>query len=88
MQFTKTLMTAAALASFVGGAALMSNSAQADGKEAMEKCAGIAKAGQNDCKTSSHSCAGQAKKDSDAGEWVFVPAGTCAKIVGGETVKM
>lgn len=56
------------------------------GKPGMEKCQGIAKTGQNDCGTSKHACAGQAATDSDAEEWVYVPEGTCAKIVGG-TVK-
>lgn len=51
-------------------------------KEGFEKCAGIAKAGKNDCGTSLHSCAGMAKKDSDKEEWVFVPSGTCSKIAG------
>ena len=55
-------------------------------KDNMEKCAGIAKAGQNDCGTSKHSCAGQASKDGDKEEWVYVPSGTCAKIVGGTVV--
>jgi uncharacterized membrane protein len=55
-------------------------------KEGFEKCQGIAKAGMNDCGTSQHSCAGQAKTDSDAEEWVYVPEGTCGKIAGG-TVK-
>jgi len=31
-----------------------------------------------------HSCAGSAKADSDAKEWVYVPEGTCTKIVGGK----
>ena len=53
-------------------------------KPGMEKCAGIVKAGKNDCGTSKHSCAGQAKKDGDADEWVYVPTGTCEKIVGGK----
>jgi len=56
------------------------------GKPGMEKCQGIAKVGQNDCGTSKHACAGQATADADAEEWVYVPEGTCAKIVGG-TVK-
>ncbi len=51
-----------------------------------EKCAGIAKAGKNDCGTSKHSCAGQAKVDGDAEEWVYVPKGSCDKIVGGKVV--
>ena len=50
-----------------------------------EKCAGIAKAGKNDCGAldGKHGCAGQAKIDNDDTEWVYVPAGTCAKITGG-----
>ncbi|HID83413.1 MAG TPA: DUF2282 domain-containing protein [Chromatiales bacterium] len=53
-------------------------------KPGMEKCQGIVKAGQNDCGTSKHACAGQAKVDGDSEEWVYVPEGTCSKIVGGK----
>lgn len=56
------------------------------GKPGMEKCTGIVKAGMNDCGTSKHACAGQSSADGDAEEWVYVPEGTCTKIVGG-TVK-
>ena len=51
-----------------------------------EKCAGIAQAGKNDCGSldGAHSCAGQAKVDGSAHEWVYVPEGTCEKIVGGK----
>lgn len=55
-------------------------------KEDMEKCGGIVKAGQNDCGTAKHSCAAQATKDGGKDEWVYVPAGTCAKIVGGAVI--
>ncbi|MBO3709908.1 MAG: DUF2282 domain-containing protein [Candidatus Accumulibacter sp.] len=48
-----------------------------------EKCAGIVKAGKNDCGTSKSSCAGTAKVDRDPEAWVFVPKGTCDKIAGG-----
>jgi uncharacterized membrane protein len=65
-----------------GGSAL----AAKEGKESMERCAGIAKAGKNDCGTAKHSCAGQAKVDGDKDEWVYVPKGTCEKIVGGSMV--
>ena len=53
--------------------------------KAWEKCAGIAKAGKNDCGAldGKHGCAGAAKVDSDPVEWVYVPKGTCEKIVGG-----
>jgi uncharacterized membrane protein len=48
-----------------------------------EKCAGIVKAGQNDCGTSRSACAGTIKTDRDPEAWVAVPKGTCAKIAGG-----
>ena len=48
-----------------------------------EKCYGVSKAGQNDCQTSTHSCAGTATMDSQADAWIYLPAGSCAKVVGG-----
>lgn len=56
-------------------------------KEGFEKCAGIVKAGMNDCGTSKHACAGQARMDSDKEEWLYVPEGTCNKIVGASVYK-
>lgn len=57
-----------------------------DQPTAWEKCAGIAKAGMNDCGAldGKHACAGQATADNAPGEWVYVPAGTCTKITGGK----
>lgn len=52
-------------------------------KEGFEKCAGIVKAGQNDCGTAKHGCAGQSTVSGGPDEWIYVPAGTCEKIVGG-----
>ncbi len=81
----RRIMMNTALASVVAlGMGAVSGNALA-GKEGFEKCYGVAKAGQNDCGTSKHACAGQASKDSDPAEWVYVPTGTCAKIVGGKT---
>jgi len=48
-----------------------------------EKCAGIVKAGKNDCGTSHSACAGTSKVDRDAEAWIAVPAGTCSRIAGG-----
>lgn len=48
----------------------------------MDKCYGIAKAGQNDCKGNSHSCAGQSTKDMDKGEFKAVAKGTCEQLGG------
>lgn len=48
-----------------------------------EKCYGIAKAGLNDCQTSTHSCVGTSIADNQGDAWIYVPAGTCSKLVGG-----
>jgi uncharacterized membrane protein len=48
-----------------------------------EKCYGIAKAGKNDCAANGHACQGQAKADANGKEWIYVPSGTCARVVGG-----
>ncbi len=57
------------------------------GKEGFEKCAGIVKAGKNDCGNSRHGCSGQASSDSMHDEWLYVPNGTCKKIVGATLFK-
>lgn len=54
----------------------------------MEKCAGVAKAGKNDCGTAKSSCAGTSSRDNDPDAWIYVPQGTCEKIVGGKVVGM
>ena len=51
-----------------------------------EKCAGVAKAGKNDCATASSACAGTAKTDATKDAWIYVPKGTCEKIAGGKLV--
>ena len=48
-----------------------------------ERCFGIVRAGKNDCGTAKHACAGRAPRDAAGDEWLMLPAGTCAKIVGG-----
>jgi uncharacterized membrane protein len=52
-------------------------------KDDTEKCAGIVKAGKNDCGTSNSACAGTASVDRDPNAWILVPKGTCERIVGG-----
>ena len=83
MKRSSSLLALGTLTLFVAAA---STAPQAQAKEGFEKCAGFAKAVKNDCAASGHSCAGQAKTDAAAGEWVFVPKGTCDKIVGGTVV--
>jgi uncharacterized membrane protein len=70
---------ASLLALGLAGNAVQANAAAGDN----EKCAGIAKAGKNDCGTSKGSCAGTIKVDRDAEAWILVPKGTCEKVAGG-----
>jgi uncharacterized membrane protein len=55
--------------------------------DTLEKCAGIAKKGQNDCGANGHDCSGKAVKDNDPNEWVYVPEGVCEKITGAKVFK-
>ena len=84
-----TLQTTVAGILAVGSALAMSNAlAVPDAPKTWEKCAGVSKAGMNDCgaKDGSHQCAGQAKLDNADHEWVYVPEGTCTKLTGGRVV--
>ena len=83
MQPTKTMIHNA----LAGLVALGLSSAAASALAAKgdtEKCAGIVKAGQNDCGTSKSACAGSATTDRDAEAWIAEPTGTCARIAGGK----
>lgn len=53
-------------------------------KPGMEKCFGVAKAGQNDCAGMSglHSCKGMSTVDNNPGDVKIVPQGSCAKMGG------
>ncbi len=60
------------------------NDAVAGPKYKAEKCYGVSKAGKNDCAAGpGTSCAGTATVDAQGNAWMFVPKGTCAKLVGG-----
>lgn len=80
------------IAAGVLGVAMTANTVNAvpDSPKEWEKCAGIAKAGKNDCGAldGTHGCAGQAKMDNMDTEWVYVPRGTCEKITGGVVAKI
>lgn len=77
----ETPVLAAAISSLLiaGTGAIGSQSVAAD----MEKCYGVVKAGKNDCQTATSSCAGTSSVDGQADAWVFLPKGSCEKIVGG-----
>ena len=63
------------------GLAAASNTAFA-AKGDQEKCYGVVKAGKNDCAASGNACAGQVKADAAKDAWIYLPKGTCEKIVG------
>ena len=74
------LATAALALATLAGTAVAADTTLAAGA-AMEKCYGVAMAGQNDCKAGAGTtCAGSAKKDYDGMHWKNVPAGTCTSI--------
>jgi len=74
---TNKILVASALAAVVSMTSIGSTQAAEN-----EKCYGIAKAGKNDCQTATHSCAGTSTADAAGDSWIYVPAGTCEKIVG------
>jgi uncharacterized membrane protein len=70
------------------GICLSANAAETKAKQTdsnnMEKCYGITKAGMNDCQTATASCASSSTKDKQADAFIFLPKGTCDRIVGGK----
>ncbi|MBL4567033.1 MAG: DUF2282 domain-containing protein [Porticoccus sp.] len=88
MSHSKIILTAAIAGIVALGAAQAL--AVPDQPKAWEKCAGIAKAGKNDCGSldGKHGCAGQSSLDNADSEWVYVPEGTCTKITGGVVAKV
>ncbi|NNC53751.1 MAG: DUF2282 domain-containing protein [Erythrobacter sp.] len=60
---------------------LAATPAAAQSKPAMEKCYGVAKAGENDCAAGpGTSCAGTSTRDYQGDAWKLVKKGTCEKI--------
>ena len=80
---TIKLAAAVTLAALTSGVALAQNSTmqQSKDKPAMEKCYGVAMAGQNDCKAGAGTtCSGTQKTDYERDHFKSVPVGTCATI--------
>ena len=80
---SKTLVNSALASVFALGLVAIASQATAAEEKSAEKCYGIVKAGKNDCQTNAHACAGQASKDGQGDSWIYVPKGSCEKIVGG-----
>jgi uncharacterized membrane protein len=53
-----------------------------------EQCAGVIKAGKNDCATSTNACHGHVTTDSHPEAWIYLPAGTCERIQGAHLVNV
>jgi len=70
----------------LGGAVIVSNAVAAD--DGKEQCAGITKAGKNDCATSTNDCHGHVTTDRNVEAWIYLPKGTCERIVGGHVVQV
>lgn len=78
MRNPQTTLAAAAVLALIGGAAMAQTAAK---PAAMEKCYGIAKAGQNDCKAGAGTtCAGTSKVNYDGKAFKEVPVGTCVTV--------
>ena len=81
MTITKTfLRSALSSALLLSAATVATTSFAAD--ESKEQCAGVIKAGKNDCATSKNECHGHVSTDRDAEAWIYVPKGTCERISG------
>lgn len=81
LHLTRNLV-AAGVAAALGVATLSLNTASAqDAEEDMEKCYGVALAGQNDCKAGpGTTCSGTSTIDYQSNAWKLVPEGTCTSI--------
>ncbi len=72
---------AAAIATAVSLAGAAAHADDAKKSAEMEKCYGVALAGQNDCAAGpGTTCAGTSTKDYQGNAWKLVPAGTCTEI--------
>ena len=68
------------------GASTAATSALADHHQ--EQCAGVIKAGKNDCATSTNACHSHVTTDSNPEAWIYLPTGTCERIVGARVIKV
>ncbi|NET60485.1 MAG: DUF2282 domain-containing protein [Symploca sp. SIO2E6] len=85
---TKAIVATALTGILAAGIGVTANKQEALAEEeGMEKCAGIVKAGMNDCGANDHACSGLSTESGNANEWIYLPEGTCDKIVNGRVVK-
>ena len=78
---TLTIARLAGLAMTAGVATGLAATPATAAKTEMEKCYGVAKAGQNDCAAGpGTSCAGTSTRDYQGNAWKLVKKGSCTKI--------
>ena len=83
MQNTKTVVNSALAGILALGVLGLSQQVAAEKRPEGEKCYGISKASKNDCQTAASTCTGSSKQDGNPSAFIYVPKGTCEKIVGG-----
>ncbi len=77
----KLLVAAGALLALGANAAVAQTIPTAEQERGMEKCYGVAKAGQNDCAAGpGTTCAGTSTRDYQGNAWKLTPRGTCTEI--------
>ncbi|HWQ86510.1 DUF2282 domain-containing protein [Brevundimonas sp.] len=78
---SRIILGAGALLALGASSALAQSQPQAPARGEMEKCYGVAKAGQNDCAAGpGTSCAGTSTRDYQGNAWKMVAKGTCTAI--------
>jgi uncharacterized membrane protein len=82
-----SLLHAAMTSLLAVGAASVAMSVSAE-EAKQEQCAGVIKAGKNDCATSTNACHGHVTTNSHPEAWIYLPAGTCARIEGAHVVNV
>ena len=83
---TQVVVATALTGVLAAGIGVVANNRDALAEPGMEKCAGIVRRGMNDCGNNNHDCAGKSEIDGDPNEWIYVPLGTCEKIVNGRVL--
>ena len=86
MQIRNQTLVATAIATLLSAAAGIAQAA--DPNAGKEQCAGVIRAGQNDCATSTNACHSHVTVDGDPQAWIYLPTGTCQKIIGARVVKV
>jgi len=86
MNLTNQTLVATAVATLLSAAAVTAQAADPNADK--EQCAGVIRAGQNDCATSTNQCHSHVTVDNDPEAWIYLPKGTCQKISGARIVQV